>query len=40
LAAKPLLSEIAELGMRLTNVNDEIKELEDRWLKVSARLEP
>lgn len=40
LAAKPLLSEIAELGMRLTNVNDEIKELEDRWLKVSASLEP
>jgi ATP-binding cassette, subfamily F, member 3 len=36
LAAKPLLSEIAELGMRLTNVNDEIKELEDRWLKVST----
>jgi ATP-binding cassette, subfamily F, member 3 len=40
LAAKPLLSEIAELGMRLTSVNDEIKELEDRWLKVSASLEP
>ena len=40
LAAKPLLSEIAELGMRLTNVNDEIKELEDRWLKMSASLEP
>jgi ATP-binding cassette, subfamily F, member 3 len=40
LAAKPLLSEIAELGMRLTSVNDEIKALEDRWLKVSAILEP
>jgi ATP-binding cassette subfamily F protein 3 len=39
LAANPLPSEIADLGKRLTKVNAEIKELEDRWLKLSAQLE-
>jgi ATP-binding cassette subfamily F protein 3 len=39
LAANPLPSEIADLGKRLTKVNAEIKELEDRWLKLSSQLE-
>jgi ATP-binding cassette subfamily F protein 3 len=39
LAANPLPSEIADLGKRLTKVNDEIKELEERWLKLSSQLE-
>ena len=39
LAANPLSSEIADLGKRLTKVNDEIKELEERWLKLSSQLE-
>jgi ATP-binding cassette subfamily F protein 3 len=39
LAASPLPSEIAELGKRLKVVNDEIKDLEDRWLKLSSQLE-
>jgi len=32
-------SEIAELGRRLKSVNDELKQLEDLWLDVSAKLE-
>jgi len=32
-------SEIAELGKRLKSVNDELKQLEDQWLDVSAKLE-
>ncbi len=32
-------SEIAELGKRLKSVNDELKQLEDRWLDLSGRLE-
>jgi ATP-binding cassette subfamily F protein 3 len=39
LAANPPSSEIADLGKRLTKVNDEIKELEERWLKLSSQLE-
>ena len=39
LAANPPSSEIADLGKRLTRVNDEIKELEERWLKLSSQLE-
>jgi ATP-binding cassette subfamily F protein 3 len=39
LAANPLPAEIADLGKRLTKVNDEIKELEERWLKLSSQLE-
>ena len=39
LATNPLPSEIADLGKRLTKVNDEIKELEERWLKLSSQLE-
>jgi ATP-binding cassette subfamily F protein 3 len=32
-------TEIAELGKSLKKVNDELKDLEDQWLKVSALLE-
>jgi ATP-binding cassette subfamily F protein 3 len=32
-------SEIAELGRRLKTVNDELKQLEDRWLDLSGQLE-
>ncbi len=32
-------SEIAELGKRLKSVNDELKQLEDRWLDLSSQLE-
>ncbi|MBP6850841.1 MAG: ATP-binding cassette domain-containing protein [Rhodoferax sp.] len=32
-------SEIAELGRRLKTVNDELKQMEDRWLDLSAQLE-
>jgi len=32
-------SEIAELGKRLKTVNDELKQLEDQWLAVSAQLD-
>jgi ATP-binding cassette subfamily F protein 3 len=39
LAAQPLSSEIADLGKRLKSVNDEIKDLEDQWLKLSSQLE-
>ena len=39
LAAQPLTAEIADLGKRLKNVGDEIKDLEDRWLTLSSQLE-
>ena len=39
LAANPHASEIADLAKRLNHVNDETKDLEDRWLKLSAQLE-
>jgi ATP-binding cassette subfamily F protein 3 len=39
LAAQPLAAEIADLGKRLKNVGDEIKDLEDRWLTLSSQLE-
>ena len=39
LAGNPPLSEIADLGKRLKVVTDEIKDLEERWLKLSAQLE-
>jgi ATP-binding cassette subfamily F protein 3 len=32
-------TEIAEIGKSLKKVNDELKSLEDQWLKVSALLE-
>ena len=32
-------SEIAELGRRLKTVNDELKQMEDRWLDLSGQLE-
>ena len=32
-------SEIAELGKRLKTVNDELKQLEDQWLTLSAQLD-
>ncbi len=32
-------SEIAELGRRLKSVNDELRQLEDRWLELSSRLD-
>jgi len=32
-------SEIAELGRRLKMVNDELRQLEDQWLELSARIE-
>jgi ATP-binding cassette subfamily F protein 3 len=39
LADNPLHSEVADLAKRLKKVNDEIKDLEERWLKLSAQLE-
>ena len=32
-------SEIAELGRRLKTVNDELRQMEDRWLELSSRLD-
>jgi ATP-binding cassette, subfamily F, member 3 len=32
-------SEIGELGKRLKTVNDELRQLEDRWLELSSQLE-
>ena len=32
-------AEIAELGKRLSDVNDELRQLEDRWLTLTNQLE-
>ncbi len=39
LSGNPLPSEIAEIGKRITAVNDELKTLEDQWLELSAQME-
>jgi len=39
LSQNPLPHEIAELGKRLKNVNDELKKLEDAWLSATEALE-
>ena len=39
LAAAPLPAEIADIGKRITAVNDELRVLEDRWLELSAQME-
>jgi predicted nucleic acid-binding Zn-ribbon protein len=39
LASNPLHHEVAEIGKRLSTVNDEIKALEDRWLSLTAAIE-
>jgi ATP-binding cassette subfamily F protein 3 len=38
--ATPVHTDIADLGRRLKDVNDELKQLEDQWLELSSRLEP
>jgi ATP-binding cassette subfamily F protein 3 len=38
LSTNPHPSEIAEIGRRLTTVNEELKALEDRWLALSTLL--
>jgi ATP-binding cassette subfamily F protein 3 len=39
LATNPHPQEIAEVGKRLKTVNDELAQLEERWLEMSSRLE-
>jgi ATP-binding cassette subfamily F protein 3 len=39
LCKSPPPAEIAELGKRLSTVNDELQKLEERWLAVSSELE-
>jgi ATP-binding cassette subfamily F protein 3 len=39
LATNPHPTEIAESGKRLKIVNEELKQLEERWLELSGHLE-
>jgi len=39
LATNPHPTEIAESGKRLKVVNEELKQLEERWLELSTQLE-
>ena len=39
LSTNPHPQEIAEIGKRLKTVNDELAQLEERWLEMSSRLE-
>jgi len=40
LSTNPHPSEIAEIGRSLQQVNDELAQLEDKWLELSSRVEP
>ena len=39
LSDHPFAAEVADLGVRLKDVNDELRKLEDRWLELSALIE-
>ena len=39
LSTNPHPSEIAEIGRSLKTVNDELAQLEDRWLELSSQMD-